>query len=45
VKPVFKGPNDAVPKLQAEFLENWIEPCIQREDFAVLNIVSNLPAK
>ena len=38
-------PDDTIPQLQAELLENRVKINVERKDFAFIDVVSNLPAQ
>jgi len=44
VQAVLEMPDYTVAEFETAFLEKWIVENIEREDFAVLNVVSDLPA-
>lgn len=41
---MFEMPDYPVPEFQAVVLEYLVENCVQGKDFAVLNVISDLPA-
>jgi hypothetical protein len=44
VEAVLKMPDNTIPQLKILSLEDWIKQNIQREDFAVTNMITDLPA-
>jgi hypothetical protein len=43
MEPVVKVPNNSVPKLETELLEDRVKPDVQGKDFALLDVISDLP--
>lgn len=44
MQAVFEMPDDAIAQLQPMILEDMVNNGVQRKDFAVLNMVADLPA-
>ena len=44
MQPVFEMPNDAVAQEKPESCEDWVKKSVKRNDSAVLDIISDLPA-
>ena len=44
MQAVFEMPDDAVAQLHAVILEHRVKNGVQRKNFAVLNMIANLPA-
>jgi hypothetical protein len=44
MQAVFEMPDDAVAQPQAVLLENWIQNSVEWKNFALLNMIPDLPA-
>ena len=44
VQPVLEVPDNPVAQTQSQFLEYRVEIDVEREDFTVVHVVTNLPA-